>query len=113
VTTVATSIVVGESLALSNVAHVVLIAVACGAYLVLVMGKRPSGLSIRLVSVAIAVQTVVALVRPPSATEDLWWYAIYGRILAVYHASPYTHVAAQYPHNPLLALVGRTWRHTP
>src|SRR3954468_19035252 len=76
VTTVATSLVVGEALALSNVAHVVLIGVACAAYLVLVMGKRPSGLSIRLVSAAIAVQTFVALVRPPSATEDLWWYAI-------------------------------------
>ncbi len=113
VTTVATSLVVGEALALSNVAHVVLIGIACAAYLVLVMGRRPSGLSIRLVTAAIGVQTFVALVRPPSATEDLWWYAIYGRMVAVYHASPYTHVAAQYPHNPLLSLVGHTWRHTP
>lgn len=112
-TAVATSIVVGAAPTLSNVAHVALITVACAAYLVLVMGKRPSGLSIRLVSAAIAVQTLVALARPPSATQDLWWYAIYGRILAVYHANPYTHVAAQYPHNPLLALVGQTWRHTP
>ena len=31
----------------------------------------------------------------------------------MYHASPYTHVAVQYPHDPLLALVGHTWRHTP
>jgi alpha-1,6-mannosyltransferase len=113
VTTVATTIVVGGSTSLANGAQVALVAVACAAYLVLVLRRSPSGLSVKLVGAAVALQTLVALARPPSATEDLWWYAIYGRILAVYHASPYTHVAAQYPHNPLLALVGHTWRHTP
>lgn len=113
VTTLATAFVVGVGPSLSNGMHVALVAIACVAYLGLIVRRHPSGLSIKLVSAAIALQTVVALVRPPSATEDLWWYAIYGRILAVYHASPYTHVAAQYPHNPLLALVGHTWRHTP
>jgi hypothetical protein len=113
VTTLATAIVVGGDADLSNGAHVMLVAVACAAYLALVLRRRPSGLSIRLVGMAVALQTVIALGRPPGATEDLWWYAIYGRIVAVYHTSPYTHVAAQYPHNPLLALVGHTWRHTP
>ena len=113
VTTLATALVVAEGPAMSNGAHVALVAVACVAYLALILRRSPSGLSIKLVGAAVALQTVVALVRPPAATEDLWWYAIYGRILAVYHASPYTHVAAQYPHNPLLALVGHTWRHTP
>jgi dolichol-phosphate mannosyltransferase len=113
VTTLATAFVVFEGPSLSNGVHVALVAIACLAYLALITRRQPSGLSIKLVSAAIALQTVVALARPPSATEDLWWYAIYGRILAVYHASPYTHVAAQYPHNPLLALVGHTWRHTP
>ena len=113
VTTLATAAVVAGGRTLSNGAHVALVVVACGAYLALIGRRHATGLSIKLVGAAVAVQTVVALVRPPSATEDLWWYAIYGRILAVYHASPYSHVAAQYPHNPLLSLVGHTWRHTP
>jgi dolichol-phosphate mannosyltransferase len=113
VTTVATALVVGAGRSLSNRAHVGLVMVACCAYLALILRRQPSGLSMKLVGAAVALQTVVALARPPGATEDLWWYAIYGRILAVYHASPYTHVAAQYPHDPLLALVGHTWRHTP
>ncbi len=113
VTTLATAVVVGAGGSLSNGAHVALIAIACVAYLALITRRAPSGLSIKLVGAAVALQTVVALARPPGATEDLWWYAIYGRILAVYHASPYTHVAVQYPHDPLLALVGHTWRHTP
>jgi alpha-1,6-mannosyltransferase len=113
VTTLATAIVVGAGPWLSNGEHVALIAVACAGYLALILRRAPSGLSVKLVGAAVALQTLVALARPPAATEDLWWYAIYGRILAVYHASPYTHYAAQYPHDPLLALVGHTWRHTP
>jgi dolichol-phosphate mannosyltransferase len=110
---VATAIVVGAGDSLSNAAHVALVAAACVAYLALITRRGPSGLSIKLVSAAIALQTTVALLRPPSATQDLWYYAIYGRILAIYHASPYTHVPAQYPHNPFLSQIGRAWHHVP
>ena len=113
VATIATMVFVGGGKSLSNPAHVALMALACGAYLSVITRPGGSPLSIRMVALAIAAQTAVALAVPPSASEDLWWYAIYGRILAVYHASPYTHVAASYPHDPLLPLVGRTWRHTP
>ena len=109
----ATAVVVGAGGLLSNGAHVALIALACAAYLVLIVRREPSGLSIRLVSAAVAVQTFVAVARPPGATQDLWYYAIYGRILAIYHASPYTHVPADYPHNPFLTQIGRAWHHTP
>ena len=70
---------------------------------------RTSGLSIRLVGAAVALQTLVAVVRPPARPQDLWWYAIYGRILAMYHASPYTHVAAPIPAQPA-ARAGRATR---
>jgi dolichol-phosphate mannosyltransferase len=113
VTTIATTVVVGAGRSLSNATHLTLVAVACAAYLALITRRQPSGLSIRLVTAAIAVQTFVAVWRPPSSTQDLWYYAIYGRILAIYHASPYTHVPAQYPHNPFLTQVGRAWHHTP
>jgi dolichol-phosphate mannosyltransferase len=113
ITTVATAIVVAAGRSLSNGTHVALVAIACVAYLALITRRGPSRLSIKLVGVAIGLQTLVALLRPPSATQDLWYYAIYGRILAIYHASPYTHVPAQYPHNPFLSQVGRAWHHVP
>jgi dolichol-phosphate mannosyltransferase len=111
--TTAIALLVGSGKSLANPVHVALMAVACAAYLSVITRPGGSPLSIRLVALAIAVQTAVALAVTPSATEDLWWYSIYGRILAVYHASPYTHVAATYPNDPFVHLVGRTWRHTP
>ena len=113
VTTVATAVVVGGARWLSNGADVVLIAIACIAYVVLISRRIESGLSIRLVSAAVALQTFVAVARPPGATQDLWYYAIYGRMLAVYHASPYTHVPADHPGDPFLTQIGRAWHHTP
>ena len=113
VTTIATAVVVATDSSSSSGVHLVVVALACGAYLVLITDRRPSGLSVRVVSVAVAVQTFVALARPPAATQDLWYYAIYGRMVAAYHASPYTHVPADFPHNPFLADVGRAWHHTP
>jgi len=113
VTTIATAVVVATDASLSNGVHLVLVALACGAYLMLITNRQPSGLTIRVVSIAVAVQTFVALARPPAATQDLWYYAIYGRMVAAYHASPYTHVPADFPHNPFLADVGRAWHHTP
>jgi hypothetical protein len=113
VTTIATAVVVATDTSLSNATHLALVAIACGAYLMLITDRRPSGLSIRAVSIAVAGQTFVALARPPVATQDLWYYAIYGRMVAAYHASPYTHVPADFPHNPFLADVGRAWHHTP
>jgi alpha-1,6-mannosyltransferase len=113
VTTLATAVVVGAGPSLPNGADVALVAVASIAYLTLILRRAPTGLSVRLVGAAVALQMLIAVARPPGATEDLWWYAIYGRILTVYHSNPYTHVAAHWPHDPLLALVGHTWRHTP
>ena len=60
--------------------------------------------------VAAGALLVVAVVIAPVG-HDIWSYAMYGRIVSVHHASPYTHVPADYPHDPLLHLVG--WRRTP
>jgi hypothetical protein len=113
VTTAATAALVAAGRGLSNQLSLLLMAIACGAYLLLITDPVRSRLTLRLVAVAVACQTLVAIAVPPRATEDLWWYAIYGRILAVYRASPYTHVGADWPHDPLLHMVGHAWRHTP
>src|SRR5262249_47326450 len=43
--------------------------------------------------------------------HDMWSYVMYGRILSAHGTSPYTHVPADFPHDPLLHLAG--WRTTP
>jgi dolichol-phosphate mannosyltransferase len=114
VATGATILTVASQRVLPNELHVALVLTACIAYVTMLTAQsRWSGLTIRLVALAVAAQTAVAVLVPPTATQDLWWYAIYGRILAVYHSSPYTHVAADFPHDPLVKLVGHTWKHTP
>jgi hypothetical protein len=95
-------------------AHVLLVLGACGAYVVMnAAHRRWGGLSIRVVSIAVAAYCAVAVLEPPRETGDAFWYAIYGRIVAVYHASPYTHVPASFPHDPLLKITGRGWAHVP
>jgi len=67
---------------------------------------------VRLVTVAILAAPVLLLAvgLAPRGSHDIWSYAIYGRMVAHYHASPYRHIPAEYLHDPIYRLVG--WRHT-
>jgi dolichol-phosphate mannosyltransferase len=110
----ATTVVIGKSTALSNPEHVGLVVLACAGYLaMLACDRRWGGLTIGLVVSGAAATAAVALSEPAHFTGDLWSYAMYGRILAAHHASPYTHLPASFPRDPILSHVGRTWRHTP
>jgi hypothetical protein len=53
-----------------------------------------------------------AVVLPSHESHDLWSYAMDGRIVSQYGASPYLHSPAAYPHDVFLHLVGSGWRHT-
>ncbi len=79
--------------------------------IVLVPALR-GALSMRMVLVASLLLMTVAVVEPPSESRDLWSYAMNGRIVEHYGNSPYTHAPAEYPHDPLLAQIDATWRHT-
>ncbi len=86
----------------------------CCGYLVMgVADRKWGGLTLKVVATTAVVQFAVAIASPPRGSSDLWWYDMYGRILAVHHASPYTHVAADFPHDPIMKLLGPTWLHTP
>jgi MYXO-CTERM domain-containing protein len=61
---------------------------------------------------AIALAFGVAIAAPPRGSHDLWSYVMYGRTLAVHHASPYLHAPADYPRDPFLHLVGSGWAGT-
>jgi hypothetical protein len=113
-TAVALACAIGFGPDLPAEVHVLLVLGACGAYAVMnAAHRRWGGLSIRVVSMAVAAYCVVAVLEPPRETGDLFWYAIYGRIVAAYHASPYTHVPASFPHDPLLRITGHGWAHVP
>jgi hypothetical protein len=71
-----------------------------------------AALTVRAVVVATLVVTTVAVALPSQQSQDLWSYAMDGRILAHYGDSPYVHPPSHYPHDPLLHLVGSGWRGT-
>jgi len=54
-----------------------------------------------------------AVVVPPIESGDVWSYAMYGRIVAVHHASPYRHLPDEYPRDPFLARMDAVYHHTP
>ncbi len=113
-------IVTGTSLVLfdgfddASIERAVAVGAGCGALaaLVLVPSLRRA-LSMPMVVVASLLLMTLAVVQPPAQSHDLWSYAMNGRILEHYGASPYAHTPADYPDDPLLAQVAPTWRHTP
>src|SRR5947209_5436719 len=55
---------------------------------------------------------VLAVVRPPMHSHDVWSYVMYGRTVSHHHASPYVHAPAAYPTDAFLARVDPLWRNT-
>jgi dolichol-phosphate mannosyltransferase len=111
---VASCVVIDRSPQLASVDHVALVATAVVAYVaMLAADRRWGGLSIGLVASGMGAAALVALSGPAHFTGDLWSYAMYGRMVAAHHASPYTHIPADFRGDPILQQVGRGWRHTP
>src|SRR5439155_14552727 len=56
---------------------------------------------------------VLAVAVPPTESNDVWAYSMYGRMVSAHHDSPYRHVAADYPTDPWSHRVDKIWRKTP
>lgn len=91
---------------------VLLVAVSTAACAVVVVfeHRRPR-LGPRSIVAAVGLVFVVALIAPPRASNDIWSYAMYGRMVSVHHASPYEHVPADFRSDPLFDEVSPIWRH--
>ncbi len=61
---------------------------------------------------ATVVVAVGAVVITPFGSRDLFQYAMYGRMAAVHHLSPYSHAPAAVPHDRFLAQLAPPWRGT-
>lgn len=92
----------------TSFAVLLLASVALGAVALVPSLRR----GVRPLTVAVLALPVLALAvaLPPRGSHDIWSYAMYGRMVARYHASPYRHIPAEYRHDPVYRLVG--WRHT-
>jgi alpha-1,6-mannosyltransferase len=73
---------------------------------------RPPSLGKAVVGVCAAGLLVLAVVVPPTESNDVWSYSWYGRVVAHYHASPYKHPSAGYPHDKWANRVDKIWSHT-
>ena len=88
------------------------VATACFAALLLL--ERFGGwLTLRTVAVAGSVLLVLELSFPPTESADVWSYVMYGRIVAVHHANPYTNVPTDFPGDRWSRLVRPIWRDSP
>jgi dolichol-phosphate mannosyltransferase len=108
-----TGLLVASGRSLPNPLEVAGVALACGSYVVMLAAERHwGGLTIGFVVGAMVAPVAVALSVMPR-NGDLWSYAMYGRMLGVYHLSPWTHAPAAFPHDPFRFRVGHSWSHTP
>lgn len=109
-----TTLLAGRALAMEPTTRgLVLVVLASAAWLTLVaLEHRDPRLPASLIAAAIACVVMAAVVEPPKQSNDLWSYVMYGRTIAVHHASPYVAVPASFPHDPFLARVSPGWRHT-
>ncbi len=82
--------------------------------LVTLLNRERDGHTLPIGAVALAggVVLLAAIVAGPHDSNDLWSYAMYGRILSVHHASPWVFAPAHFPHDPFLLRVATGWRHT-
>ncbi|MEI8335247.1 MAG: glycosyltransferase 87 family protein [Actinomycetes bacterium] len=89
-------------------------AILIGSFAAIWLGTRENlSLPRWLIWSAAIVLAIVACVRSPFGSHDLWSYAMYGRILEFHHANPYHSVPALFQGDPVLHMVGKGWRHTP
>jgi hypothetical protein len=92
-----------------EVALITVAGAACAALTVL--ERRAPELPVRVIAVAIGIVITAAVIMPSRASKDLWSYAMYGRMVAVHHVSPYDHVPAEFPADPFSTLVSARWSH--
>jgi hypothetical protein len=88
----------------------VLLAAGVGALLVYSEHRRPA-LRLAPTAAAIGLVVVVSIVAPPRTSNDVWSYAMYGRMVTVHGSSPYEHVPADFRSDPFLQRVSPRWRH--
>jgi hypothetical protein len=92
-------------------APAVLTAVAALGALILLEARRAL-LPVRVIGGCGVALAVLAVVRPPHWSADLWSYAMYGRIVSAHHHNPYFVRPSAFPGDRVLARVTPGWRNS-
>jgi alpha-1,6-mannosyltransferase len=88
-----------------------LMAIMCAGYLLVLVGVRR--LPVGAVVAAIVLVAAILLLGPPLISQDVFGYLSFGRLGALHGLDPYTHVAAEAPHDIVLPWVGWPQQHSP
>jgi hypothetical protein len=89
------------------------LAVALGSYVALVFLGRRAALTRQLIWAGALLMVAASVLAPPRGSQDVASYAMYGRMVAEHHASPYTNTPFDFPHDKWASRVSRYWIDTP
>lgn len=89
------------------------VGLAAAAFLAILREAWVGAISPRTVIALAVTYHVVVLVLPLLFSRDVYSYAYYGRIAAVYHANPYVATPSDFPSDSLAQYVGPRWVGTP
>jgi hypothetical protein len=81
--------------------------------LLIALGWTRGTLPIRAVVVAIAITMGLAVATPSYQSKDVFSYAMYGRIVAEHHHSPYDTYPMHFEGDPMRRHVSAVWQRTP
>jgi hypothetical protein len=91
-----------------------LLVVAIGAWIALVvLGWTRGTLPLRPVLVAIALTLLCAVATPSHQSDDVYAYAMYGRIMTEHHHNPYATYPMHFEGDPMRRHVADMWQRTP
>lgn len=66
--------------------------------------------SARFIFGAIMAAFVAAIAMPSRGSDDVWSYAMYGRIVSHYHMSPWTHLPTSFQGDPYYSRISIYWK---
>jgi alpha-1,6-mannosyltransferase len=85
------------------------LAVVLAAYALLLVEAWAGRVKLWAVLGASAASLAVSVASPLLLSRDVYTYAAYGRIEAVYHRNPYLHPLSAFGHDPFVAVASRQW----
>ena len=97
--------------ALTGVAWIV-VAVVLGAFAVVLHEAWSRRVRLSAILVTSGISLAISVAAPLLLSRDVYTYAAYGRIEAVYHHEPYVARLASFRHDPFVAVASAQWHHT-
>jgi alpha-1,6-mannosyltransferase len=90
----------------------VLVPVVLVAFVLLLREAWSGRVRLSAVLVASGISLAVSVAAPVLLSRDVYTYAAYGRVDAVYHHDPYAVSLSSFPHDPFVAVTPGQWLHT-